>query len=425
MNILNKIPPLPTGGEPPYDCGDGAWLYLFNNKTKKDMDSYSDLAREYGYKEFDSTRFGDNYYLTLIKDGVELHIYYTAVDSSLRIVADPATDLYECNEISVRHRCKTTMWQFEVDHTLIDCGMCYIIRCADNSFFIIDSAHIYSVNDNERIYSFLRERTPKGEKVRIAGWFFSHGHLDHIGKFCDFLKYNCADVEIEALYYNFVPVSHPDNIYWDVSDKAFVRNFHKLVEQYPDIKKIKLHSGQRFFVRNLELRVLCTHEDVYPGSLKNYNDSSTMLLMNTCSSCVNFPGDAGHIESDIVTSRFGELLGCDIVQAAHHGHFGTTALFYDLCAADVILFPTTQIKFDEEYEAREVNRHAVEVSDECYIASNGTVEIDFPYHKGCVSLLPDETFEDFDGVYNLWGYTYTDERKESLRRLFESNGGRL
>ena len=61
MDILNKLPLLPEGGESPYDCGDGAWLFLFKNKTKKDMESYADSAREYGYKEFDSTHFGDNY----------------------------------------------------------------------------------------------------------------------------------------------------------------------------------------------------------------------------------------------------------------------------------------------------------------------------------------------------------------------------
>ena len=102
-----------------------------------------------------------------------------------------------------------------------------------------------------------------------------------------------------------------------------------------------------------------------------------------------------------------------------------TKLFSVLASAVIAVSICGISSFAEEYEAREVNRHAVEVSDECYIASNGTVEIDFPYHKGCVRHLPDETFEDFDGVYNLWGYTYTDERKESLRRLFESNGGRL
>lgn len=112
------------------------------------------------------------------------------------------------------------------------------------------------------------------------------------------------------------------------------------------------------------------------------------------------------------------------MQAAHHGHFGTTALFYELSDADVIMFPTTQIKFDEEYEAREINREAVAISDECYIASNGTVQLDLPYEKGTAKHFDDETFEDFDGIYNLWGYTYTDERKAELKAQFIAGGGK-
>ena len=35
--------------------------------------------------------------------------------------------------------------------------MCYIVRCCDGSFFVIDSAHMYSVNDDIRIIEFLRK----------------------------------------------------------------------------------------------------------------------------------------------------------------------------------------------------------------------------------------------------------------------------
>lgn len=424
IDILKKIPPFGTPSEPAYDCGDGSYMLLARDKTKEDMDSFVKTAGKSGFEVFDETSFGKNFYTTLIKDGLFLHVYFCDCEGTLRVVADEKNEKYLTSVPSVERKCQTSLWQFEVDHSLIDCGMCYIIRCCDGSFFIIDSAHVYSIHDNDRIYKFLRERTPRGEKIKIAGWFFSHGHVDHIGKFCDFLKYNCDDVEIDALYYNFVPLTHPDNIYWEVSDKIFQANFDKLVAQYPNIKKVKLHSGQHFFVKNLEFRVLCTHEDVYPQNLQNFNDSSTMLMMYADSATVSFPGDAGHIESDIVTSRFGSLLKCDIMQAAHHGHFGTTALFYELSDADVIMFPTTQIKFDEEYEAREINREAVAISDECYIASNGTVQLDLPYEKGTAKHFDDETFEDFDGIYNLWGYTYTDERKAELKAQFIAGGGK-
>lgn len=424
QSILKKVPALPENGEAPYDCNNGVWLFLFRNKEKADMDSYISSALEMGYSIFDETSFGDNFYTTMTKDGLCLHVYFTTHDSSLRIVADGFTDLYEKEMPKVEERCPTTLWQFEVDHTLIDCGMCYIIRCCDNSFFIIDSAHPYSINDDERIYNFLKKYTPDGEKIRVAGWFFSHAHDDHVGKFCDILRYK-NDIEIEAIYYNFPSIDHRDSHNWSIATKNFQKMYENLFEEHTEIKKIKLHSGQHFFVRNLEFRVLCTHEDVYPNSILDFNNSSTMLIMNACSTVVQFPGDAGFEESDIVCPRFGELLKCDIMQASHHGHFGTRSEFYKLADAKTILFPTTQIKYDEEWEKIETNRYAVGISQECYIASNGTMEFNLPYKLGEAIHHDDETFEDFDGIFNLWTYTYTDRRKQELRELFLKNGGKF
>lgn len=404
---------------PAYDCNDGTWMKLFENVTAEEFNQYIDVLMASGLTVWDKYSLGDNFYYAFECKAYMLYLCFSEHEGKLRIIADPNMTKYSREEQTCVHSSDTILYQFEVDHRLIDCGMCYIIQCADNSFFIIDSAHIYSVNDNERIYNFLRERTPEGQKIVIAGWFFSHGHVDHIGKFMDFLKYNTADVTIEGLYYNFVSCEHPDNVSWSESDKAFEINFEKLVAGY-DIPKIKLHRGARFWVRNLKFEVLCAHEDVYPNSLENYNDSSTVLMMTANGSKVLFPGDAGDEESKIMVASYGKLLKSDIVQVAHHGHFGTSVEFYELVNAQVALFATTQIKYDEEFVVYEANRKAVDLCSECYIASNGTVEIKLPYVHGNTKIYPDETFEDFEGIYNLWGYEYTDERKDELRKAFEA-----
>ncbi|MBO5859442.1 MAG: hypothetical protein J6R20_06660, partial [Clostridia bacterium] len=60
---------------------------------------------------------------------------------------------------------------------------------------------------------------------------------------------------------------------------------------------------------------------------------------------------------------------------------------------------------------------------EYYIASNGAVEIPLPYKFGQTKVLPDETFEDFNGIYWLWCYEYTDEYKEKLYKEFLERKG--
>ena len=66
QNVISKILSLPEGYEPPYDCNNGAWLFLYRNKAKADMDSYVADALAMGYTVFDETSFGENYYTTMV-----------------------------------------------------------------------------------------------------------------------------------------------------------------------------------------------------------------------------------------------------------------------------------------------------------------------------------------------------------------------
>ena len=302
--------------------------------------------------------------------------------------------------------------------------MCYILRDFDGCFFVIDSAHTYSIRDCDRIYDFLRERTPKGQKVRIKGWFLSHGHEDHIAQFMIYIRYYTHDTIIEKVYLNFVPNDHRDGTYWTPSNLNYVTIFYELMEKHPEIPVCRLHTGMYFYANNIRFDVLCSHEDVFPGDNENYNDSSVVIMAQAEGTKILFPGDAGHEESYILEKRYPKFLKSDIVQQAHHGHFGTTDKFYELVNAEVALFPVTQIKFDEELPRQSANRKSLEISKYYFIASNGTVEIPLPYKSGEFKLHPDETFESFSGVFNLWCYEYTKERKEQLYKEYLERGGK-
>ena len=132
-----------------------------------------------------------------------------------------------------------------------------------------------------------------------------------------------------------------------------------------------------------------------------------------------FPGDCSAESDKVLVRRYGDYIKSDVVQISHHGHSGTSPQFYRNVNAECALFPVTVIKYDEEWPRQEANRVAVEIAKEVYIASDGTVEIPLPYVYGNTKVYPDETFEDFNGIYNLWTYEYTDERKAQLRAEFE------
>lgn len=414
--IFNALPAFGGACADEYNCGQGAFMRLYKNAGADAFAEYLEKLEAAGFSLRSRSNIEDSLFAEFSGGGFQLFVYYTPCESALRIIADPFTAL-PSDSAEDKRLCGIKLWQFEVDHSLIDCGMCYIVQCSDYSFFVIDSAHIYSVNDDLRIYDFLRRHTPNDLPVVVSGWFFSHGHSDHVSKFLDILRFN-RDIIIKGLYYNFVPENHFSSGSWDSSEKQHSRRFREELARHPEIPQYKLHCGQRFSFSGIQLQVLCTHEDVYPGGLENYNDSSAVLMLEAAGGRVCFLGDAGMRESDIITRRYKKTLACDIIQAAHHGHFGVSSEFYRLANASAVLFPTTQIMFDEEYEHYEANRTACSIARHCFIASNGTVEFSFPLKDSEICLYPDETFENFAGVYRLWGYEYSDGRKNELRNGF-------
>lgn len=425
MSIFEKLPPVPLAqSEQEYDCANGAFMRVFGDASAADFGAYRDLLINAGFSLYTETELEDNYSADLTGSGITVHLFFSGYDGILRVIADPYTALPAKEPLHINGAVTPSFYLFETDHSLIDCGMCLILQFADGSFFVVDSAHSFSVNDNDRIHAFLRERTPANQKIRIAGWFFTHGHSDHVCKFCDFLEYNCADVEIEGFYYNFVPVTHRDADNWNTSEKNRITRFVSLVDERSDIPKYKLHSLQQFYIRDFKFTVLTTHEDVYPNSVADFNDSSTALMVEYGGTKICIPGDASRNASDVMTARYPKYLKCDIMQLSHHGHTGCRQAFYELAAAPLLLIPNTHIKFDEEYPRLIEDRIAVGLSKEHYISSDGTVKVPLPYGSGKVTVLPDETTEDFNGIYDLWQYTYTDEFKRDIYNGYLSRGGK-
>ncbi len=190
-----------------------------------------------------------------------------------------------------------------------------------------------------------------------------------------------------------------------------------------EIPKYKVQAGQRFYIRNLCFDVLCTHEDVYPQKLDDFNDTSVVVSVEVDGCRILIPGDASAKESAVLEARYGETLKSDIVQIAHHGHSGLSENAYRLINADLCVFPITEIKFWEEHPRLAANRTAIALAEEYYISSNGTVRVPLPYRKGTVTQLPDETCEDFAKIFRLWGYDYTDAYKRELYEKFLKAGG--
>ena len=422
MSSDNFIKFRSAADENTYDCGNGCSMDIYRNANLNEYNAYVDRLISDGFAVMQRNINNNNYYTALKKD-VFINAYFTRCDNTVRITAERDCSL-GLEPTACKGDGETVFYGFESDQTLIDCGMCLMVQCPDHSFFVVDSGHYFQTNDNDRIYKFMRERTPEGQKIVVNGWLITHTHTDHVSKLMDFLKYNCDDVVIEGFYANLLSSDYTVERHGK-EEKVTDTRFRQMLKNLTDIPKHKLHSGQRFYIRNLTFDVLCTHEDVYPERIEDFNDSSLVVMLTAEGTRIFIPGDASGKEDRVLAERYGASLECDIVQVSHHGHFGLSKEVYEYLNGNVAVFPVTRIKFDEEYPRYEANRRAVELADEYYITSDGTVKITLPYREGSAVQLPDETFEDFEKIRHLWGYEYTEEYRCKLYELFLKNGGNL
>ncbi len=422
--LFNKFrQPRVQADEPVYDCREGCFMKLYRNFTKAEFENWICEMKADGFELLQETENNGNLYACLMGE-VQVNAFFTPCDSILRVAVSEEKRTPCFTQTACEGNGETAFYGFESDQALIDCGMCLLVQCPDNSFFVVDSGHYMQFNDNDRIYKFMRERTPEGQKVVINGWLLTHAHSDHISKFMDYLRYNCYDTIIEGIYSNLIPDTYYAHTEWTREEVMLSKKLFKMLSE-TKIPTYKIHTGQRFYIRNLAFDVLGTHEDIYPNKVEDYNDSSCMVMMTAEGSKVFIPGDASVKASVELEKRYGETLKCDVVQIAHHGHRGLSTKAYEYLNADVAVFPITRIKFDEEYPRMEANRRAIELAKVHYITSDGTVKIPLPMNLDTIEVLPDETFEDFGKINRLWQYSYTDERKAELYSMFTERGGDL
>ena len=204
------------------------------------------------------------------KDGVTLYAYLTPKAGEVRIIdvrdGDPCDKLGAAEPAAegTEEICQYALYYDpENGHspTTTNCGMFYIVKLADNSLFMVDGGDEMqcSAEAVEGMYRFRREFTgvPEGEKMRVAGWFFTHAHGDHVAACIRLLRTYPDAFKVERVLFNFPSY---DVIRGGYDAEAFVLKA-TLKDFAPDAVSVKLHTGMTFSLAGTEFEVLYTHED--------------------------------------------------------------------------------------------------------------------------------------------------------------------
>lgn len=334
------------------------------------LDVYNNYITELessGFKKYTGSEISGNVFNTLYNAEYTVNVGYYDAYGECRIIIEPFEEKTLIGLEADNNRPTVTTTQI----TMLGCefktsggeykgnGLSLLYRLSDGSFVIVDGGH--DTNSSYWASNLINAITEQakgyasGKDIRIAAWFISHAHGDHMGmlkkeastfksKFTVERVITClmSNTEIEKS----LSSSYKENFGGGEANTAnSVRNAAKAV----GAEYITCHTGQRFFFGDTVFEILYTVENFAPSTVNALNTSSILVRSITTdasgkSTSVMVMGDITGPAMEICTDLYGNDLKCDVVQVAHHGYqtWGNDkaiANSYNIMAPEIVIWP--------------------------------------------------------------------------------------
>ncbi len=376
-------------------------MKVISNTTAEKLESYTQTLEEKGYTLLNKNVLDGDTYYTFGKNNRIYYLYHSSRVGETRVIEDNCSD--PLSEIAYEYIKKgdetTEFYQYSLNYNLaaetgdasygfdpvtytesgsINCGMCYIIKLADDSVIIIDSGHSVQSTSKSRkgFVKFLKEitNTPVGKKVKVAMWYFTHAHDDHIDMAADVLNEYYGDLDLISVTHNFTT-------YLDGRSGSRLTLLKSAIKShYPDVLFHKLHTGESFPMADVKIDVVYTHEDATSSAAKseitNYNSSSTVIRITMDGKSFMILGDLYNDSGEKAASAIhsSEYLKSDAVQAAHHGFNNLTSL-YPKINAKIALFPQSPGEEQKNSNNKLAYNTIMQYADKAYFAHKYTYRL--------------------------------------------------
>jgi hypothetical protein len=354
----------------------GAEMLMFSRAlTEEGYLEYGERLEAAGFACYAENEIEENLFTTWVRDELVLTAIYMNDYTKVHLIAEKTDDLpglidenfYE--DLGIENLVVQISADFDGETRN---GMCYVYRLCDGSFIIVDSA-FYREECADAIYETLYRLAPDPDKIVIAAWFLTHAHGDHIGGFQAFAEKYADLVQLERVIYNYPAVK--DFLDCDVTTNH-IKNTQKACAHYEELEVIEAHPGQKFYIRDAEIEMLFTWE-LLVDKVDYFNDTSLVFSIKLGDELIMQLGDCGPETAQVILYLYGKYLKSDIVQVAHHGYQGASALLYRRIDADVALWPSTGYNYLRQ-EGRKDNQPLKDV-EAMYLAERLVTVIPLPY----------------------------------------------
>ncbi|MGM9642181.1 MAG: hypothetical protein ACI3XI_03115 [Eubacteriales bacterium] len=340
---------------------DDSKMQIVTKTNETHFAAYRDTLLSYGATEvYNYTCDGNIYYQYDFRGEAYVYTYYTASVKEVRIIYDNHSDCspqdfgytYEKKEGD-----STVFYQYGVpmkdgsaeDGYKINHGHVYVMKLADNSVFIIDGGGYQQFDEAQadNFMKFLRDITgvPEGEKIKVAAWYISHGHQDHMAGVCIFVKKYHAEVDFDRIFFNLPSKNMPVGVFAGATSHGNLIGYIDKYLRDDDVQYIKIHTGQNFNLADVQVKVLYTHEDLVDpitGASEvanDYNNSCSIIKIIFDGKELLFLGDVNKPAMEIlIANNSAETIKSDVIQLAHHV-LNDLSKLYDITRASVVFSP--------------------------------------------------------------------------------------
>ncbi|MCQ2426928.1 MAG: hypothetical protein MJ137_00815, partial [Clostridia bacterium] len=259
---LNAVPVADAKLGTIISCGDSAYQLYFSPAQADDLDAYLGKLKSDGYTVTSDREVGSNRFCSLTSSSYAVTAYYTDTNKTVRVIVEPIANYYGVGTATSDKKVTPSVTmigrRFSKTSTYLDCDagaglMCFLMQLSDGRFVVIDGGVSDGTEQSysQALYSKMVELAPDKNNIVIAAWFFTHSHSDHIGGFRSFSVSYSGKVKLEAILNNF-----PSETDHKVSDeKNDYTNFRAALGYWPKAPPYKLHTGQRFAIRDAVFEV--------------------------------------------------------------------------------------------------------------------------------------------------------------------------
>ena len=340
---------------------------ILEDVTADEYNSYVAEFESSGYKKYTSNEISGNLFTTLYNDEQTVNVGFYEAYGECRVIVEPFEKKTLIGLASDNNRPTVTTTQI----TMLGCefkessgsykgnGLSLLYRLSDGSFVIVDGGH--DTNSSywaTNLMNAIKEQAKgyaSGKDIRIAAWFVSHAHGDHMGMLkqeaTNFGKQFTVERVITCLMSTkeiekSLSSSHSENF---GGGEAKTTNNVRNAAKNAGAEFITCHTGQQFFFGDTVFEILYTVENFAPATTNALNTSSILVRSTTTdasgkSTSVMVMGDITGPAMAICNKLYGNDLACQIVQVAHHGYqtWGNDkaiANSYLLMSPEIVIWP--------------------------------------------------------------------------------------